>query len=127
MLLALVGCKTAGTIELDLPIDCGSGSGSSFDVVYAEPNTSCDVCACGGCAGRHEGVIVACYHCSDDQLPHLPVDLTAGSWAVIVEKWDDVMPYQMRASSCVEVIVVVALASSGYRSGFMPSACQNSR
>jgi hypothetical protein len=137
---ALCGCKSPGTITLDFDLDgstcaafgspywtTGAGSAARCDdmsiaidhyVLYAEPDGSCSVCACGGCPGSPNSV-TACPDALGNactSVDDLELDLPPGSWAVVLEayaKGNPTRPSCLVASQCIQVTV----DADGTRSG----------
>ena len=104
----LAACKSPGTITLDFDLDgttcAGFGSAASY-LMYAEPGTGCNACACGGCAGTGSAVVIACPSCSKDQLHGLALDLSPGVWSVVVEAYDPSDPPMLLESQCLDVTI----------------------
>jgi len=128
MLAVMTACKSQGTITLDFELAAGVGSacagvtqdGSAYYELYAEPQTSCDVCACGGCFGARSDEVVACRGCAS--VSGAAVSLRPGPWAVVLELWGG--DGRLIASECIDAIV----DSDGTASSTLPGtgiACAN--
>ena len=121
-LLVFGACKSRGTITLnfDLTGGCSHFAGDVHYTLYAEPGISCDVCACGACAGADPNQVIACpapdhpAPCTD--LHDLSLDLSPGVWAVVVQahangtgsgapSLDAGAGEPVLASQCIDVIV----------------------
>jgi len=92
VLVALLGaCKTAGTIELtfDLSTCDGTDAGTGeYVVVYAQQGMPCEDCTCGACfsTGAFMPALACASGCSPDMLSAgVPLDLSPGTWAVVVD------------------------------------------
>lgn len=116
VMVALVGaCKSTGTIELtfDLTVcdagtnDAGAGDAGTGDyvVIYGQKSTPCQDCICGGCFSRDSTPALACASgCSPDVLSAgVPLDLSPGTWAVVVDV--HAAAGLLFASQCLDVMV----------------------
>lgn len=110
MWIAVLGCKSPGTITLDFDVDgsnCASFGSAATHVLFAEPRIACSACACGGCVGADPGGVVACptanKSCGDVRGSELA--LTPGVWAVVLQAFDASEPPVLVGSQCLDVTV----------------------
>lgn len=135
LVAALCSCKSRGTIELDFDPDGATctefsagywmpgGAGAMATcagtqvhidhyVLYAEADTTCNSCECGGCVGTGTKVVRVCpddsgQSCGTD-IQDLSLDLQPGLWAVVLEAYASApqgSPPCLVANQCIEITV----------------------
>jgi hypothetical protein len=133
LVAALCGCKSRGTITLDFDLQgssclpfssdywtTGSGTESRCDgatvhidhyVLYAEADTECQNCPCGGCVGAGTKTARACPDdsgnpCNDVDAVHgRELDLSPGLWAVVLEAYASGSLPCLVANQCIQITV----------------------
>ena len=117
--IALVACKSQGTITLDFDLDgsaCAAfapGSASApidHYVLYSVLDETCTACACGACAGMHRTVLTCPEpdgtECTLAALGDRSIVLDPGLWTVVLEAYGaGGSAASLLASQCIAVVV----------------------